>query len=252
MRLNELGDRQGARKLRRRVGRGMGSGKGKTSGRGHKGQKSRSGVSLLGFEGGQMPLYRRLPKRGFNNPFSKDYAELTLGNLEAAVAKGKIDAKKPVTEEVLRASGMVKNSRHGVRLLAKGELKSKLTIEVTGASKGAIAAVEKAGGGITVTPPKPKPEGKGKARHRKFKEGAEAPKKKAESGADEGSKEGTGKEAKEGKADKKAKKNEAEQAEQQKDSAGEQVQDKKEGEQPSETKEGTKGGEDGDSGSDKS
>lgn len=252
MRLNELGDCQGARKPRKRVGRGIGSGKGKTSGRGHKGQKSRSGVSLLGFEGGQMPLYRRLPKRGFNNPFSKDYAELTLGNLEAAVAKGKIDAKKPVTEEVLRASGMVKNSRHGVRLLAKGELKSKLTIEVTGASKGAIAAVEKAGGGITVTPPKPKPEGKGKARHRKFKEGAEAPKKKAESGADEGSKEGTGKEAKEGKADKKAKKNEAEQAEQQKDSAGEQMQDKKEGEQPSETKEGTKGGEDGDSGSDKS
>lgn len=249
MRLNELVDCQGARKPRMRVGRGMGSGKGKTSGRGHKGQKSRSGVSLLGFEGGQMPLYRRLPKRGFNNPFTKDYAELTLANLEAAVAKGKIDAKKPVTEELLRASGMVKKSRHGVRLLAKGELKAKLTIEVTGASKGAIAAVEKAGGIITVTPPKPKPEGKGKARHRKFKEGAEAPKKKAESGADEDSKEDTGKEAKEGKADKKAKKNEAEQADQQKDSAGEQVQDKEEREQPSETKERTKGGEDGDSGS---
>ena len=233
MKLNELGDRQCARKPRKRVGRGIGSGKGKTSGRGHKGQKSRSGVSLLGFEGGQMPLYRRLPKRGFNNPFTKDYAELTLGNLEAAVAKGKIDAKKPVTEEVLRASGMVKKGRHGVRLLAKGELKAKLTIEVTGASKGAIAAVEKAGGGITVTPPKPKPEGKGKARHRKFKEGA-------------------GKEAKKGKADKKAKKNEAEQAEQQKVSAGEQAQDKEEGEQPSEPKEGTKGGKDGDSGSDES
>ena len=252
MRLNELGDRQCARKPRKRVGRGIGSGKGKTSGRGHKGQKSRSGVSLLGFEGGQMPLYRRLPKRGFNNPFTKDYAELTLGNLEAAVAKGKIDAKKPVTEEVLRASGMVKKGRHGVRLLAKGELKAKLTIEVTGASKGAIAAVEKAGGGITVTPPKPKPEGKGKARHRKFKEGAESPKKKAESGANGGSKEGAGKEVKEGKADKKAKKNEAEQAEQQKVSAGEQAQDKEEGEQPSEPKEGTKGGKDGDSGSDES
>ena len=225
MRLNELSDRQCSRKPRKRVGRGIGSGKGKTSGRGHKGQKSRSGVSLLGFEGGQMPLYRRLPKRGFNNPFTKDYAELTLGNLEAAVAKGKIDAKKPVTEEVLRASGMVKKGRHGVRLLAKGELKAKLTIEVTGASKGAIAAVEKAGGGITVTPPKPKPEGKGKARHRKFKEG---------------------------KADKKAKKNEAEQVEQQKISTGEQAQDKEEGEQPSETKEGTKGGKDGDSGSDES
>ena len=222
MRLNELTDRQGARKPGKRVGRGLGSGKGKTSGRGHKGQKSRSGVSLLGFEGGQMPLYRRLPKRGFNNPFSKDYAELTLATLEAAVVKGKIDAKKPVTEEVLRASGMVKKSRHGVRLLAKGELKAKLTIEVTGASKGAIAAVEKAGGGITVTPPKPKPEGKGKARHRKFREGA-------------------GKEAKEGKTDKTAKKNEAGPA-----------RDKKEKEQPPETKERTKGGKDGSSGPDES
>lgn len=222
MRLNELTDRQGARKTRKRVGRGLGSGKGKTSGRGHKGQKSRSGVSLLGFEGGQMPLYRRLPKRGFNNPFSKDYAELTLATLEAAVVKGKIDAKKPVTEEVLRASGMVKKSRHGVRLLAKGELKAKLTIVVTRATKGAVAAVEKAGGGITVTPPKPKPEGKGKARHRKFREGA-------------------GKEAKEGKTDKTAKKNEAGPA-----------RDKKEKEQPPETKERTKGGKDGSSGPDES
>ncbi len=184
MRLNELRDRTGARKVRKRVGRGLGSGKGGTSGRGHKGQKSRSGVSLLGFEGGQMPLYRRLPKRGFNNPFTKDYAELTLGNLDRAAAKGIIDAKKPVTEDVLRASGLVRKSRHGVRLLATGELKTKLTIEVTGATKGAIAAVEKAGGSITVSPPKPKPEGKGKARHRKFKEGYEAKpkKKKAEAG----------------------------------------------------------------------
>jgi len=174
MRLNELKERTGARKARKRVGRGAGSGTGKTSGSGHKGQKSRSGVSLLGFEGGQMPLYRRLPKRGFNNPFSKDYAELTIGNLERAVAKGVIDAKKPVTEEVLRASGLVRKSRNGVRLLATGELKTKLTIEVTGATKGAIAAVEKAGGGITVTPPKPRVEGKGRARHRKFKEGYDA------------------------------------------------------------------------------
>ena len=174
MRLNELRDRTGARKARKRVGRGLGSGKGGTSGRGHKGQKSRSGVSLLGFEGGQMPLYRRLPKRGFNNPFTKDYAELTLGNLDRAAAKGIIDAKKPVTEDVMRASGLVRKSRHGVRLLATGELRTKLTIEVTGATKGAIAAVEKAGGSITVSPPKPKPEGKGKARHRKFKEGYEA------------------------------------------------------------------------------
>jgi len=174
MRLNELRDRTGARKARKRVGRGLGSGKGGTSGRGHKGQKSRSGVSLLGFEGGQMPLYRRLPKRGFNNPFTKDYAELTLGNLDRAAAKGIIDAKKPVTEDVMRASGLVRKSRHGVRLLATGELRTKLTIEVTGATKGAIAAVEKAGGSITVSPPKPKPEGRGKARHRKFKEGYEA------------------------------------------------------------------------------
>lgn len=173
MRLNELKDRQGARKSRKRVGRGIGSGTGKTSGRGHKGQKSRSGVSLLGFEGGQMPLYRRLPKRGFNNPFTKDYAELTIGVLERAVAKGKIDAKKPVTEDVLRASGLVRKSRNGVRLLATGELKTTLSIEVTGATKGAIAAVEAAGGSISVIPPKPKPEGKGKARHRKFKEGGE-------------------------------------------------------------------------------
>lgn len=171
MRLNELGDHPGARRTRKRIGRGMGSGKGKTCGRGHKGQKSRSGVSLLGFEGGQMPLYRRLPKRGFNNRFTKDFAELSIGNLERAVAKGKIDAKKPITEEVLRASGLVKKSRDGVRLLATGELKTKLTIEVTGATKGAVAAVEKAGGGVTLLPQKPKPEGKGKARHRKFKEG---------------------------------------------------------------------------------
>ncbi len=173
MRLNEINDRSGARKPRKRVGRGIGSGTGKTSGRGHKGQKSRSGVSLLGFEGGQMPLYRRLPKRGFNNPFSKDYAELTLSSLEQAIGSGKIDAKKPVNEELLRTAGVVRKSQNGVRLLATGELKSKVTIEVTGATKGAIAAVENAGGSVTVIRPKPKPEGKGKARHRKFKEGAD-------------------------------------------------------------------------------
>ena len=185
MRLNELKDRQGARKARKRVGRGMGSGTGKTSGRGHKGQKSRSGVSLLGFEGGQMPLYRRLPKRGFKNPFSKDYAELTLGDLENVVAKGKVNSKKPITEDALRDGGVVKKSRDGVRLLATGELKAKLSIEVTGATKGAIAAVEKAGGSITVTPPTPRVEGKGRARHRKFKEGADDKgKKKAKPEAD--------------------------------------------------------------------
>lgn len=186
MRLNELKDRQGAHKARKRVGRGIGSGTGKTSGKGQKGQKSRSGVSLLGFEGGQMPLFRRLPKRGFKNPFSKDYAELTLGDLEKAVAKGKVDSKKPLTEEVLLAGGVVKKSRDGVRLLATGELKTKLSIEVTGATKGAIAAVEKAGGSITVTPPKARIEGKGRARHRKFMEGADARNiKKAQPEADE-------------------------------------------------------------------
>lgn len=180
MRLNEISDRPGAHKPRKRVGRGIGSGTGKTSGSGHKGQKSRSGVSLLGFEGGQMPLYRRLPKRGFNNPFSKDYAELTTGNLEYAVGKGKIDAKKPVTEAALLEAGVVKKSKHGVRLLVKGDLKAKLILEIAGASKGAIAAVEKAGGKVNLLPQKAKPEGKGKARHRKFKKGAdEKPNKKA-------------------------------------------------------------------------
>jgi len=185
MRLNELKDRDGSRKARKRVGRGMGSGTGKTSGKGQKGQKSRSGVSLLGFEGGQMPLYRRLPKRGFTNPFSKDFAELTIGDLEKAVAKGKIDGKKPITEDVLLAGCVVKKNRHGVRLLATGELKSKLTIEVTGASKGAIAAVEKVGGSISLTPPKARVVGKGRARHRKFMEGADDKgKKKAKSKAE--------------------------------------------------------------------
>ena len=186
MRLNELNDRPGSRKTRKRVGRGMGSGKGKTSGSGHKGQKSRSGVSLLGFEGGQMPLYRRLPKRGFKNPFSKDIAELTTGSLENAVAKGKIDGQKPVTETVLVEAGVVKKNKDGVRLIARGDLMAKLTLEITGASKGAIAAVEKAGGKVNLLPQKPKPEGKGKARHRKFKEGAsEKPKKKTDQAPEE-------------------------------------------------------------------
>ena len=170
MRLNEINERTGARKTRKRLGRGMASGTGKTSGKGHKGQKSRSGVSLLGFEGGQMPLYRRLPKRGFKNPFSKDYAELTLASLERAIGRGKIDAKKPVNEELLRAAGVVRKSQDGVRLLATGELKSKVTIEVTGATLGAIVAVKKAGGNVTVIQAKTKPEGKGKARHRKFRD----------------------------------------------------------------------------------
>ena len=150
MRLNELRDNPGATKSRKRVGRGIGSGTGKTAGRGVKGQKSRSGVSLLGFEGGQMPLYRRLPKRGFKNPFSKDFSEVNLGRLQTAVDAGKIDSKKTVDEAVLIAAGIAGKSKHGIKLLAKGELTSKLTLNVSGASKTAIAAVEKSGGQVTV------------------------------------------------------------------------------------------------------
>ena len=150
MRLNELRDNPGARQARKRVGRGIGSGLGKTSGKGQKGQKSRSGVSLLGFEGGQMPLYRRLPKRGFKNYFRKDYAVVNLGGLQKAIDAGKLDAKKPVNEESLRAAGLIKGRCDGVRLLAKGELSTKLAIEVAGASKAALEAVEKAGGSVVV------------------------------------------------------------------------------------------------------
>lgn len=166
MKLNEIRDNDGARSNRKRVGRGMASGTGKTSGKGHKGQKSRSGVSLLGFEGGQMPLYRRLPKRGFNNPFSKDFAIINVGALQKAVEAGKVDAKSAVTSASLLEAGLVRRSKNGIRLLAKGEISTKLSIEVDGASKAAIAAVEAAGGNVTLPEPKPKPEGKGKARHR--------------------------------------------------------------------------------------
>lgn len=151
MKLNELRDNPGATKNRKRVGRGIGSGTGKTAGRGHKGQKSRSGVSLLGFEGGQMPLYRRLPKRGFKNPFSKDFSEINLGKLQEAVDGGKVDGKKNIDAAVLLAAGLVGKSKDGVKLLGNGELKAKLNIEVAGASKAAIAAVEKAGGKVTLT-----------------------------------------------------------------------------------------------------
>ena len=166
MRLNEISDKQGATKNRKRVGRGIGSGKGKTAGSGHKGQKSRSGVSLLGFEGGQMPLYRRLPKRGFNNPFSKDFAEINLSKLQKAIDAGRLDAKEPLTDASLLMSGLVPRSKDGVKLLAQGEIKAKLNISVARASKTAIAAIEKAGGSVTLPVPKPKVEGKGKARER--------------------------------------------------------------------------------------
>ncbi len=151
MKLNQLSDNPGARKSRIRVGRGIGSGKGKTAGRGGKGQTARSGVAIKGFEGGQMPLHRRLPKRGFNNVFRKEYVVVNLGRLQQAVEAGRLDASKPVDTAALKAAGLVNNPRDGVRLLAKGELKSKLEIEVAGASQAAIAAVEKAGGSVKVT-----------------------------------------------------------------------------------------------------
>lgn len=151
MKLNQLSDNPGATRARKRIGRGIGSGTGKTAGKGHKGQKARSGVAVKGFEGGQMPLYRRLPKRGFTNIFRKRYVEVGLGRLQAAVDAGKIDAKKPVDAEAMAAAGLFKSARDGVRLLGNGELKSKLEIVVAGATKSAVAAVEKAGGKITQT-----------------------------------------------------------------------------------------------------
>jgi len=151
MKLNELSDNPGARRKAKRVGRGIGSGKGKTSGRGVKGQKSRSGVAINGFEGGQMPLYRRLPKRGFNNfRFRARYRAVTLGRLQTAVEAGKLDPAEPVDAAALVASGVVRRAPDGVRLLAGGALKAKLDLRVAGASKAAIAAVEAAGGSVTL------------------------------------------------------------------------------------------------------
>lgn len=166
MRLNEIRDNAGATKNRKRVGRGIGSGTGKTSGAGQKGQKSRSGVSLLGFEGGQMPLYRRLPKRGFNNPFSKNFAELTTGKLQKAIDAGKIDAKGTITAVELLAAGAVRKSKDGVRLLNKGELTTKVQLDISYASKGAIEVVEKAGGSVTIPEKKVRVVGKGRRRER--------------------------------------------------------------------------------------
>lgn len=148
MKLNDIRDNPGARKSRIRVGRGIGSGKGKTGGRGQKGQKSRSGVAIKGFEGGQMPLHMRLPKRGFNNPFAKDYAEVNLGQVQKLIEAGKLDAKKVVDHAALQAAGVARGGKDGVRLLGKGELSGKVQFKVAGASKGAVAAVEKAGGAV--------------------------------------------------------------------------------------------------------
>lgn len=150
MKLNELRDNPGARKERKRIGRGIGSGTGKTSGKGHKGQKARSGVAIKGFEGGQMPIYRRLPKRGFKNIFRNDYAEVNLGRLQKAIDEGKVDAGKPIDSAALLAAGVIRRELSGVRLLGNGELKSKVDLHVAHATKSAADAVEKAGGSITV------------------------------------------------------------------------------------------------------
>ena len=150
MKLNDIRDNDGARKGRMRVGRGIGSGKGKTAGRGIKGQSSRSGVALGGYEGGQMPLYRRLPKRGFSKPNRKSFAVVNLGTIQKFIDAGKLDAKAEITEDALLASGAIRRKLDGVRVLAKGEITGKLRIAVTGASAAAVAAVEKAGGALSV------------------------------------------------------------------------------------------------------
>src|SRR5262245_12801492 len=155
MKLSEIADRPGSRKTRRRVGRGIGSGKGKTAGRGVTGQKARAGVAVKGCEGSQMPLHRRLPTRGFNKPFRKQFSEINLGRLQAAIDAGKLDAKAAIDAEVLVKAGILRRAKDGVRLLGEGELKAKVAITVAGASKSAVAAVEKAGGSVTILAPKP-------------------------------------------------------------------------------------------------
>ena len=150
MKLNEIRDNDGARKGRMRVGRGIGSGKGKTSGRGQKGQTSRSGVSINGFEGGQMPLHMRLPKRGFNNIFAKDYAEVNLGAIQKLVDAKKLDAKGVIDHAALKAAGVARGGKDGVRILGKGAFSAKLQFNVAGVSAGAKAAIEKAGGSVDV------------------------------------------------------------------------------------------------------
>src|SRR3954471_12776560 len=150
MKLNEIRDNKGARKSRVRVGRGIGSGLGKTAGRGQKGQKSREGVSIAGFEGGQMPLHMRLPKRGFNNIFAKDYAEVNLGAIQKLVDAGKLEANGTIDHAALKAAGLARGGKDGVRLLGKGDFSAKLSFSVAGVSKGAKEAIEKAGGSVEV------------------------------------------------------------------------------------------------------
>jgi large subunit ribosomal protein L15 len=156
MKLSDLADNEGAHRKRFRIGRGIGSGKGKTGGRGGKGQTARSGVRIKGFEGGQMPLHRRLPKRGFkNSPFARKLNEVNLGRVQAAIEAGKLNIDAPVTVEVLVNAGVLRRAKEGVRLLGAGEIKAKVAFEVFGASKSAVAAVEKAGGSVKVLAPAP-------------------------------------------------------------------------------------------------
>ncbi|MBO0757717.1 MAG: 50S ribosomal protein L15 [Bradyrhizobiaceae bacterium] len=154
MKLNELADKEGAKRNRFRIGRGIGSGKGKTGGRGGKGQTARSGARIKGFEGGQMPLHRRLPKRGFNNVFALKLNEINVGRVQAAIDKGVLDTKAVVDVAALVKAGVLRRVRDGVRLLGGGEIKTKVNFSVYGASKSAVAAVEKAGGSITILAPK--------------------------------------------------------------------------------------------------
>ncbi|MBN9057012.1 50S ribosomal protein L15 [Shinella sp. PSBB067] len=148
MKLNEIKDNEGSTKGRKRLGRGIGSGKGKTGGRGVKGQKARSGVAINGFEGGQMPIYRRLPKRGFNNIFASDFVIVSLDRVQKAIDAGKLDAKATVDAAALKAAGVIRREKDGVRILADGELKAKVAFEVAGASKPAVEKIEKAGGSV--------------------------------------------------------------------------------------------------------
>ncbi len=155
MKLMEISDNPGARKSRTRIGRGIGSGKGKTGGRGGKGQTARSGVRIKGFEGGQMPLHRRLPKRGFNNPFPRDLNEINLDRVQKAIDAGKLDPKATVDAEALVKAGVLRRAKDGVKLLGNGTLKAKVSFSVAAASKGALGAVEKAGGSVTILTPPP-------------------------------------------------------------------------------------------------
>ena len=231
MRINQLSDRPGASRNKRRLGRGSASGKGKTAGRGHNGQKSRSGVSIKGFEGGQMPFYRRLPKRGFNNIFRKEFEILNIGQLQKAVDSGRLDGGKAIDEAALKTSGLVRGRNSGTRVLAQGELTAALRIEVAGASKAAVAAVEKAGGKITILQPKAElnPDGK-KAKKKAEREAAQQAVLKAVNKADKKS---------EKKGDKKPEKKAEKKGDKKSEKRPEKKAEKKADKEPKETKEVT-------------